>query len=140
MSDVISIEQLRANFTDKMKSKELKEYALAQHKTLELLTNENNILKTKLEHLQKLLMSLEKNNIVSQVSPEEMICVEQIELLKHKSNDRELSLDEIKRLDILVKNLRLIRGESTEVINTRDFKSISEEDLVRIAVSAPENK
>ena len=66
---------------------------------------------------------------------EEMICIEQIDLLKQKSSSRELSLDEVKRLDLLVKNLRLIREQSTEVINTTDYKNLGEAELVAIASS-----
>lgn len=69
-----------------------------------------------------------------EVTPEELICVEQIDILRSKSANRELSLDECKRLDLLVKNLRLIRNESIDTINTTDYsKVINEEDLVRIA-------
>lgn len=69
------------------------------------------------------------------LTPEELICIEQINILKSKSSDRELSLDECKRLDILVKNLRLIRDESIETIDATNHSSIDEAALVAIATN-----
>jgi len=71
------------------------------------------------------------------VSNEELICIEQISLIKTKSMSRELSLDEVKRLDILIKNLRLIREQSTDVTEEKDYRN-EKEDVLVAAARGPE--
>lgn len=136
MSNLVDINQLREEFVQKTKTKDLKAFAEQQQVVIEKLVNQNRQLQEKNDHLEKILMSLEKNNMVISVSPEEMICVEQIEVLKSKSATRELQLDEVKRLDLLVKNLRLIREQSTQVIESTNHSHIKEMDLVAIATQA----
>jgi len=133
MSNVINIEDLRRDFVLKTTNKDLKDFAVQQQAVIETLLASNKHLEDKLKHLENLLLSLENNNIVSQITPEEMICIEQINGLRSKSSNRELSLDEVKRLDLLVKNLRLIREQSTQVINTKEYTNVKEADLVAIA-------
>ena len=48
-------------------------------------------------------------------SNEELICEKQILLLKDQSIIRELTLEEVKKMDLLVKNLNLTRGKSTSI-------------------------
>lgn len=133
MSNVINIEDLRRDFVLKTTNKDLKDFAHQQQVVIETLLTSNKNLEEKVKHLENLLLSLENNNIVSQITPEEMICIEQINGLKSKSSNRELSLDEVKRLDLLVKNLRLIREQSTQVINTKEYSNVKEAELVAIA-------
>lgn len=99
-------------------------------------------LKEEIKSLQaqlNVLKALSQPTIKMQISSEEMICIEQLEVLRNRSSQRELSLDDVKRLDILIKNLRLIRNESTEVINTTNYNTVNEDDLVAIATSRPES-
>ena len=99
---------------------------------VEYLRHENERLKARvaqLEAAQKKIPSL-------RVSAEENICMEQIHILKTNSSNRELSLDEVKRLDLLVKNLRLIREQSTQVINAGELGDVEEAALVAIASSS----
>ena len=138
MSDVIDMNSLRLAFNEKMSNKELKDYASAQHAALEKVIRENKELKEKAAHLEKLLSALPKGNIIIDVTPEELICIEQIEMLKKKSTMRELDLDEVKRFDILNKNLRLIREKATEVIESQGYRNVSEVDLVAIATGPTE--
>lgn len=133
MSNLIDIKQLRDEFVLKTKTKDLKAFAEQQQVIIEKLMEQTHQLQEKNKHLEKILLSLEKNNMVVSISPEEMICIEQIEVLRGKSSTRELQLDEVKRLDLLVKNLRLIREQSTQVIESTNHSSIKEADLVAIA-------
>lgn len=103
---------------------------------VEQLRVENERLMARIERLERLPVPAPVVRV--EITPEEIICVEQIDILKSKSANRELSLDECKRLDLLVKNLRLIRNESTEVINTTNYSTINEDDLVAIATSRRE--
>lgn len=71
-------------------------------------------------------------------STEELICIEQIAILRNRSVQRELSLEEVKKLDLLVKNLRLLQEQSTENVNTNNVRDVSEALLVAVA-SEPES-
>jgi hypothetical protein len=136
MSNVVNISELKKQFEEKTKAKDLKEFASAQYKIIETLISENNFLKEKNQHLEKMLQTQMQNAM--RLSPEEMICLEQIDRLKSKSKDRELTLEEAKKLDILVRNLKLIREESTIVVSHSDPSGIKESELVAIA-RGPEN-
>jgi len=133
MHDVISIDDLRAQYKEKVKAKDLKDFALQQQNLIEDLMHRNKALENKLASAESILMGLQKpSGIVNMISEEELICVEQIQILKGKSASRELSLDEVKRLDILIKNLRLIRDKSTEAIDVTDYSDAKEADLVAL--------
>ena len=89
-------------------------------------------------HLKQLLMSYsplvgQAESIV--LTNEEIIAVKQIERLNKASLDRELTLDEAKRLDIYVKILRLVRGQSTTINgDKKDLpKDLSPGKLIEIA-------
>jgi hypothetical protein len=100
--------------------------ALAKQSKTQILEDENKALRER-------VMELESSLLHSAIRPEELICIEQIELLKQKSTGRELTLDEVRRLDILIKNLRLIQGQSTEATEHKDYRNVKEADLVAIA-------
>lgn len=131
MSDVVSMADMMA----KMKMKELKEYSNAQFLLIGTLRKENLELKEKLEHMEHGLLK----KAATLPSDEELICVEQISILKNRSDQRELSLDEVKRLDLLIKNLRLLREQSTQVIESVDYTNMKEADLVAAITSSTEN-
>lgn len=97
------------------------------------LKQENVLLKQRIAQLET---SMQKQ---STITPEELICIEQIAIVKSKSSNRELSLDEVKRLDILIKNLRLIQDQSTEAIDHKDYRNVKEVDLVAIARRSEED-
>lgn len=130
--DVIAIEDLRKQYQDKIKTKDLKAFADKQQEVIMQLLQQREELIDKVKHLESMLSNI-PNLQSNKLSSEEIICMEQIHLLKTKSDTRELSLDEIKRLDLLVKNLRLIREQSTQVITTTDYSDIKESELVSIA-------
>lgn len=115
------------------KKKEMEEFIVAQDSTISVLKRENDVLNKKVSQLESMLITQS-----TAVSPEELICVEQIELIKQKSASRELSLDEVKRLDILIKNLRLIKDQSTEAIDHTDYRNVKEVELVAIARTSKE--
>lgn len=91
------------------------------------LKQENTFLTQRIGQLESLL-SLQRL-----ATPEELICIEQINVLKLASGNRELSLDEVKRLDILVKNLRLIQEQNSKATDHSDYRNVKEADLVAIA-------
>jgi hypothetical protein len=67
--------------------------------------------------LSKAQAILKENDLienVSQVSDEELICVNEIHKLRIASDNGILTLEDVKILDILVKNLLAIRGKPVE--------------------------
>lgn len=132
MSDIIKVSDLSF---ERMKIKDLKEYAQSQYYTIETLKLENNVLLEKVTHLETLLSQLPTTKVLP-LTDEEIICIEQINIIKTKSAMRELSLDEVKRLDLLIKNLRLIREQPTQVVDSLDYSNMKEADLVA-ALNSP---
>lgn len=65
----------------------------------------------------------------SEISDEEALCVQEIIKLKKYSDDRELSTDEIKKFDLLNKNLRLIRGQVKRG-KSSNLNHLSDEELM----------
>lgn len=130
MDDINSIEELRKQFLVEIKGKELKDFATRQQVMIEDLLQRNKILEAKLKSAQITKSSVLSN--ATQITPEERICIEQLELLSAKSSERELSLDECKRLDILVKNLRLIQSSPTIVDVESDYTKQEIENLVAL--------
>lgn len=68
----------------------------------------------------KLIIRQGFSNTNNGFSDEEAICVVQLKILRELSQIRDLSLDEVKKFDLLVKNLKSIRGNVVQVqpINT----------------------
>ncbi len=79
--------------------------------TILALKQENEELKFKIAHLETLLAAatpiLDERSM--EITPEQVICEMQIKRLQTKAAERELSLEETKRLEILVKSLYLIK-------------------------------
>jgi hypothetical protein len=98
--------------------------ALAIKEQFEIILNENAMLKMRIQEL-------ENSEIISN---EELICMKQIGILKASSDMRDLTLDEVKRLDLLVKNLKIIR-EKPSVDLEEDIRDVREADLVAIATA-----
>jgi len=107
MSNVIEI------FGIKKTVAELKEYAEAQFHVITRLSKETEQLKAEKRHLEALLkastpvISLNKEEDV--VSNEEKICKEQITIFKNLSTERELTLEETKKVEIYTKILFQIK-------------------------------
>jgi len=100
---------------------------------IKILEEENTKLKHELIKCKILLKEIDSDANPNLVSDEEAICVEQIRRLKEVSEDRELSTDEAKKLDILHKNLKLARGEDLRVKSANKVKKLSSADLTNIA-------
>lgn len=130
MSNIITIADLKKQVQDKVTLEDWKRFAEEQFSLLTKFERELSLLKEKNTQLETML----KQSVITTVENEEQICVEQIYRLKQISNDRQLTLEEVKKLDLLVKNLRLSREESTILLNNKK-ENVSEEELVAIAQS-----
>jgi virulence-associated protein VapD len=134
MSNVLSIEELRKEFLEKSKPKDVKEFVEKQQMLLEKYMQENVELKKQLDHATELLKNSSGSLIIGQDNAEELICVEQIQILKERSRTRELDINDVKKLDILIKNLKLLRSEPTSNVNN-SYRDVSDADLIAIAKS-----
>lgn len=97
------------------------------------LRNEIQKLKNEVIKYKILLKEIDSDANPDIVSDEEAICVEQIHSLKESSGKRVLSTDEVKKLDILHKNLKLARGEGIRVGAKNKVGAMSAGDLANIA-------
>jgi vacuolar-type H+-ATPase subunit I/STV1 len=132
MSNIISIDELRKLSEQHLTVQEWQDFAERQTKLLEQYDKKVRFLEEKNKNLESMLMSRSAESLISTLTPEENICIQQIDRLEKLSNERQLTLEEVKRLDLLVKNLKLIREESTIVVNSQKSDNLKEEDLVAI--------
>jgi len=117
----------------------LQKYAEAQYKTIlslsrkvKVLEEENVELKDLLEKSTPLLNEEKKNFITYQVeasSDEEMIAKVQLARMKEISMDRELTLEEAKRVEIFTKILNT-KGSSSSI--TLQTQKMDNEDLLKM--------
>jgi esterase/lipase len=137
MSNVYSIEDLRKEFLEKSKPKDVKEFVEKQQDLLEKFMREVSELKKQLDHANEIIKSMGSPLLLSNENDEELICIEQIRILKDRSRSKELDINDVKKLDLLIKNLKLIRSEPTANINA-NYRDVSEEDLLAIATGKSE--
>ena len=134
-----------SNITDLMNSfkddVEKQEYIVKQQKVITNLLKEKQTLQKEIEHLKELLISnnnlFPTNNIVTTVivTPEEGLIDRQIELIQNRGVLSELTLEDTKKLDLLLKNKNIIKeqnkpikAESTKL----DKKNLSNAQLIQI--------
>ena len=132
MSNIISIEELRKEFLEKTKPKDVKECVEKQQELLEKFMRKCQELEEKLNHANEIISNMGSSLVVGNTNDEELICVQQIEMIKQASLKRELDINEVKKLDLLIKNLRLIRSQPTGV-NDTTIRDVSETDLIALA-------
>lgn len=137
MSNIISIEELRKEFLEKSKPKDVKEFVEKQQMLLEKYMRENIELKKQLDHANEIIKNTGSGLVIGQDNAEELICIEQIQILKERSRSKELDINDVKKLDILIKNLKLLRSEPTANISA-NYRDVSEEELLAIATAKTE--
>ena len=88
--------------------------------------------------LTKAELLLDKHGLLEQIdtiSNTEAICVEQLQRLKDKSAVMPLTESDIKVLDILHKNLRIVRG-AKDTEDNKNTKKLSEVELIQFLKSS----
>lgn len=119
MSDIIDISALHKQFKEERNKLAFVE---AQHKTIHTLKNVIEQQKAEIEHLKELLVNsvpIEGHNVERViVTVEEALCDDQIKLIQQRSIGVELSLEDVKKLDLLIKNKRLIDEKKSDVEST----------------------
>lgn len=89
-----------------------------------------------LEHLKDMITKCAPSLTIQQIiTDEEMIALKQLAFLKVKALKSELTLDELKAFDILVKNKRLFEDKSTDNVGTALLRDVSQSELLQIAAS-----
>ena len=136
--DLQTISTLAGTFENSI---DLQQYCDAQYLTLQKQNEQIKKLQDEISHLKRILAStpLVDGDIVRIVaSTEQEICEIEIQRLKETSMQRGLTLEETKRLDLLVKNLFLSKEQAKDVVPSfRNFSNISNDTLIQIA-STPE--
>lgn len=120
----------------------MKEYSDAQYRTLVVLQKENHQLKEEITHLKELLAAssplISSPTVKIDLPPEQIICEIQINMLQDKAKDRELTLEETKRMEILIKSLYLIKERAQAEIKA-SFMTLPDaatiENLSKIAAT-----
>jgi len=135
MSELDNITTLAGRFKS---DSDLQEYCNIQFLTLQKAHERILQLEGEIKHLQELVSSTTQltHKVETLIVPtEQAICEMQLMFLREESLKRPLTLEETKRLDLLVKNLYLAKGQSTAIITdfTRLPSGISEAKLMEIA-------
>ena len=95
---------------------EKREFITAQHSTITQLMVKNSQLEAEILHLKEFVGSAVPLITKVVVSAEELLVEDQIKHLQIKSNQEgELDLNDVKKLDILVKCKKLIHGEPSDL-------------------------
>ena len=125
MNNVIDINELKDVAEWRLYAESL---FVALQKSEELTSQLNE----KIEHLEELLSANAPK--LAPIPIEQLICELQIKKLYDKGMAQELSLEETKRLDLLVKNLYLTKGQATEIVSNLGAISdkVSDSDLIRV--------
>lgn len=112
------------------------EKCVALSMTIDQLLNQVASKEEEIIHLKQLLIS--STPAIGEVMPlmvtdEEEIALRQLQKLKDAAKMRELTLDEIKKFDLLVKNKRLAQGDATNINTEKLPKSLAKDQLLQIA-------
>lgn len=129
-----TIDSLLQDFSSEVATKAFVE---KQHKTISDLMIKTRELQDKVNHLEQLLMDAGIENTVQKViiTPEEYLLDAQIDLITERSMGRELELEDVKKLDILLKNKKIIADDkkTLEVPKAAPKKKLSTQELILIA-------
>lgn len=136
MEDLCTILTLAGKFKS---ISELQEYSNKQYTALQKAADKIKQQEDEIQHLRELLTNatplmgqgpVEKRII----TPEEAICEKQISLLQERGMTKELTLEEVKRLDLLIKNLRLVQGKGPKTLEAISIpKNFNHIDLLKLA-------
>lgn len=120
--------------------KERQEFVIKQHSTLSTLIEKNKQLEEQVAHLKEMLTEamplISTEKII--VTPEEALIDQQIKILNDRSLGRELTLEDIKKLDLLIKNKNILK-EETKTIEAASYSikknntNFSKAELIQIA-------
>lgn len=137
-----NLNELRTNSQLKTDLTKLQRENSAAYKTIDKLIADNKKKEEEIAHLKTLLeqsvpVLIEDKTpqkvLNFEVEPEEEIAEVQLHKLKEISRTRALTLEETRQYDLLVKNKRLAKEQSTINLESKDFNNVKEADLIAIA-------
>jgi regulator of replication initiation timing len=134
-----SIDKLAEQYTNS--DSDTTAYIKAQQSTIISQTKNINDLRKKLEEMSRSLETLTIENtklkalapsgsIETSIADEESICLVQLALINNMSMQRELTLEETKKVEIYTKTLLLVRGRKPEKEDEGSIGNLSNEDLL----------
>lgn len=113
--------------------RELQEFCEMQFIALTMSNETIKHLEEKVKHLEELLDATVKTEIIIK-SPEQGLVENQIERYCVIGNQRQLTAEEVKSLDVLIKNKLLLSGEATTINgDTKQKKKLTPAELTLIA-------
>ncbi len=133
MNDIINLREFK---TDIEKS----DFIAAQHRTIVDLLKNKSHLEQEIQHLKELLINSVEDSKVERiiVTPEEALIGKQIDLLKQKGILEELDLEDVKKLDLLLKNKHIIKVQQDALRASSKKVTYSNSDLLSIVKALPE--
>jgi hypothetical protein len=123
---------------------ELQTYADAQFKTIINLNKQVTELKAKNASLEQAVLALPAgtSNIIQfpqySISPEEEICIKQLNDLNNESKNRPLTYEEAKKLEVYTKVLASIRNKTQDLEGK--YKKLTTEELLAMSEVPNESK
>jgi len=141
MSDVANLDEHKSQEQLKkenlMMARELKAVMLTVDKLLKDLNQKSE----QIRHLESLVsqtvpvIKKESQKLAIAISPEVEIAEIQLEKLRQSSQNRTLTLEEIRAFDLLVKNKRLMLDESTINLGKNQYRDVSDTELLKLAAT-----
>lgn len=115
----------------------LEKKAIGLSQTIELMTKALDEKDAEIAHLKQLLSStvpiIGESNLATEATDEELIANVQLRKLIEHGKVRDLTLDEIRKFDLLVKNKRLAKGDATEIKSDKKDKKFDKPQLLKLA-------
>lgn len=129
---------ITAIFKEFKSEAERQAFIFKQHETISKLSSDNKKLQDEIEHLKYLLtqsVPLIGNTPVEKVilTPEEGLLQSQIQLIQDRSYGQELSLEDVKKLDILLKNTELLKKNKPKTFDGKSDLILDNLKLLEIA-------
>lgn len=123
-------------YTEFKSETEKKQFLVSQHKTINELAKKNAQLEEEIKHLKELLTSTSPliGNPVEKIilTPEQALIDSQIDMIRDRSYGQELSLEDVKKLDILLRGKKLVKEES-KTIETKSTIKYNSQELLELA-------
>lgn len=129
---------ITAIFKEFKSEAERQAFIFKQHETISKLSSDNKKLQDEIDHLKYLLtqsVPLIGNTPVEKVilTPEEGLLQSQIQLIQDRSYGQELSLEDVKKLDILLKNTELLKKNKPKTFDGKSDLILDNLKLLEIA-------
>lgn len=117
---------------------ELLEFSKAQHKTIVELTRKVNNLEKKLKNTNNSKLITKEDSEILRVSDEEIICRTQLNLLREIAMERELTLEETRKVDMYSKILIALNDKPKTIeLKTKNMK---DDELLAVLENEKESK